>query len=62
MSSIETAGFQVRNVDICVEIYLIYVSQFNHTMIRIKDPEVSLKFYTEVLGMSTIRKNNGHCC
>lgn len=22
--------------------------QFNHTMVRVKDPEVSLKFYTEV--------------
>lgn len=62
MSSVETAGFQVRYVDICGENYLILISQFNHTMIRIKDPEVSLKFYTEVLGMSTIHKDNGHCC
>jgi len=30
--------------------------QFNHTMIRIKDPKVSLKFYTEVLGMELIRE------
>lgn len=24
---------------------------FNHTMIRVKDPEASVKFYTEVVGM-----------
>ncbi|ODV91097.1 hypothetical protein CANCADRAFT_116574 [Tortispora caseinolytica NRRL Y-17796] len=28
---------------------------FHHTMIRIKDPKVSLKFYQEVLGMTLIR-------
>ncbi|KDQ55723.1 hypothetical protein JAAARDRAFT_327959 [Jaapia argillacea MUCL 33604] len=28
--------------------------KFNHTMIRIKDPQVSLKFYTEVLGLELI--------
>ncbi|TRM70200.1 Glyoxalase/Bleomycin resistance protein/Dihydroxybiphenyl dioxygenase [Schizophyllum amplum] len=30
--------------------------QFNHTMIRVKDPEASVKFYTEVLGMDLISK------
>lgn len=29
---------------------------FNHTMLRIKDPAVSLDFYTRVLGMRLIRK------
>ncbi|KAI9275322.1 hypothetical protein BY458DRAFT_585924 [Sporodiniella umbellata] len=28
--------------------------RFNHTTMRIKDPKVSLKFYTEVLGMKYI--------
>ncbi|KAF7728332.1 Lactoylglutathione lyase [Apophysomyces ossiformis] len=29
---------------------------FNHTMIRVKDPQASLKFYQEVLGMKYIHK------
>ena len=29
---------------------------FNHTMLRIKDPKVSLDFYTCVLGMAVLRK------
>ncbi len=29
---------------------------FNHTMLRIKDPQRSLDFYTRVLGMSLLRK------
>jgi len=31
--------------------------KFNHTMMRIKDPKASLKFYTEVLGMELIDEN-----
>ncbi|KAG1218912.1 hypothetical protein G6F68_021494 [Rhizopus microsporus] len=27
---------------------------FNHTMIRVKDPKASIKFYTEVIGMKLI--------
>ncbi|CAI2168826.1 8632_t:CDS:2 [Funneliformis geosporum] len=30
--------------------------RFNHTMIRVKDPQVSLKFYEEILGMKLIDK------
>ncbi|KAJ4490951.1 Glyoxalase/Bleomycin resistance protein/Dihydroxybiphenyl dioxygenase [Lentinula aciculospora] len=32
--------------------------QFNHTMIRVRDPDVSVKFYTEILGMDLLSKNN----
>lgn len=29
---------------------------FNHTMLRVRDPKVSLDFYTRVLGMKLLRK------
>ncbi len=29
---------------------------FNHTMLRIKDPEATLDFYTRILGMKLLRK------
>ncbi|KAF9063178.1 Glyoxalase/Bleomycin resistance protein/Dihydroxybiphenyl dioxygenase [Rhodocollybia butyracea] len=32
--------------------------QFNHTMIRVKDPKVSLKFYTEVIGMDLLSEKD----
>ncbi|CAL9736545.1 glyoxalase I [Monosporozyma servazzii] len=32
--------------------------KFNHTMIRIKDPEKSVKFYENVLGMHTLMKRD----
>jgi len=32
---------------------------FNHTMLRVKDPKVSLKFYTEVIGMELIDTMQG---
>lgn len=29
--------------------------RMNHTMLRVKDPQVSLKFYQEVMGMKLVR-------
>ena len=29
---------------------------FNHSMLRVKDPEISLAFYSHVLGMRVLRK------
>ncbi|KAH9023582.1 glyoxalase I [Lactarius deliciosus] len=31
--------------------------KFNHTMLRIKDPKISLPFYTDVIGMDFIEKH-----
>ena len=30
--------------------------RLNHTMLRIKDPEQSLNFYTHILGMTVLRR------
>ncbi|HEY6702915.1 MAG TPA: VOC family protein, partial [Xanthobacteraceae bacterium] len=29
---------------------------FNHTMLRVRDPDVSVAFYRDVLGMTLLRK------
>ena len=29
---------------------------FNHTMLRVRDPKVSLEFYSQILGMKLLRK------
>ena len=29
---------------------------FNHTMLRVKDPEKSLQFYRDIMGMSLLQK------
>ena len=31
---------------------------FNHTMIRVKDPKASIDFYTRIMGMKLVRKND----
>ncbi|KAK0448660.1 Glyoxalase/Bleomycin resistance protein/Dihydroxybiphenyl dioxygenase [Armillaria borealis] len=31
---------------------------FNHTMIRVKDPKVSLQFYTEIIGMDLLSEKD----
>ncbi|KAH7872755.1 Glyoxalase/Bleomycin resistance protein/Dihydroxybiphenyl dioxygenase [Lentinula edodes] len=32
--------------------------QFNHTMIRVRDPDISVKFYTEIIGMDLLSKKD----
>ena len=34
--------------------------QFNHTMLRVRDPKVSLEFYTQILGMEVFSLFSGH--
>lgn len=31
---------------------------FNHTMLRVKDPEVALAFYTDIMGMTLVRQDD----
>ncbi|MFW2176398.1 MULTISPECIES: lactoylglutathione lyase [unclassified Moraxella] len=31
---------------------------FNHTMLRVKDPQISLKFYQDILGMTLLHKKS----
>ena len=37
-------------------VYEIASNRMNHTMVRVKDPEVSLKFYKDILGMKLYSK------
>ena len=50
MADPATSGYKVRACFARVKegCELMSVGQFNHTMIRIKDPKASIKFYTEV--------------
>ena len=50
MADPATSGYKVSTEFVRVKkgCGLMSVGQFNHTMIRIKDPKASIKFYTEV--------------
>lgn len=47
----ETIPGLCTNPDVVTQNYI-----FNHTMLRVRDPKVSLDFYSRVLGMKLLRK------
>ena len=60
MAPPETKGYKVRTSWAIREHAAHSFAQFNHTMIRVKDPKASLKFYCDVSAPPSSKRDISH--